>query len=151
MKTTFIRALVLFLAAAAACVAQLASKPPESPVIYFPNEKVAAVFEKGGVLLDGAGRNYTIVAGRREKPGVAEVHTLDTDVVYVLDGSATYVTGGRLVEGKTTEPNEIRGASIEGGDTREISKGDVIVVPNNTPHWFKNVSATCTYFVVKVR
>lgn len=151
MKTKLFCVLVMMLVAADASVAQLPTKPPLSPVIYFPKDQVAAAFAKGGALLDGTGRNYTIIAGRREKPGMAEVHTVDTDIIYVLHGSATYVTGGTLVDGKTTEPNEIRGASIEGGDTREISKGDVIVVPNNTPHWFKGVSALCTYFVVKVR
>jgi glc operon protein GlcG len=124
---------------------------PVSPVIYFPKDQVAAAFAKGTVLLDGTGRNYTIIAGRREKPGVAELHMLDTDTIYVLEGSATYVTGGTMVDAKTPETNEIRGASIQGGDAREITKGDVIVVPNNTPHWFKDVKGPFTYYVVKVR
>jgi len=141
----------LAMAGAAAIASGEMRSAPASPVIYFPKDQVAAAFAKGGVLLDGTGRNYTIIAGRREKPGVAEVHTLDTDIIYVQDGSATFVTGGTLVDGKTTEPNEIRGASIQGGDTRDVSKGDVIVLPNNTPHWFKSVRAPFTYYVVKAR
>jgi glc operon protein GlcG len=112
---------------------------------------VAAAFAKGAVLLDGSSRNYMIHASRREKAGLGEVHTLDTDIIYVQEGSATFVTGGTLEDAKTIEPNEIRGASIQGGDTREITKGDVIVVPDNTPHWFKDVKAPFTYYVVKVR
>ncbi len=122
-----------------------------SPVSYFPGSEVSAAFSKGAVLLDGTGRNYMIHASRREKEGQAEVHTLDTDIIYVLEGSATFVTGGTVVDGKTTEPNEIRGASIQGGVTRELRKGDIIVVPNSTPHWFKSVNGPLTYYVVKVR
>ena len=76
---------------------------------------------------------------------------LDTDVIYVLDGSATFVTGGTMMGGKTVEPNEIRGDSITGGQTRTIAKGDVITVPNGTPHWFESVKGPLTYYVVKVR
>jgi len=47
--------------------------------------------------------------------------------------------------------NEIRGASISGGDERHLSKGDVIIVPHGVPHWFKQVDAPLTYYVVKVR
>jgi len=90
-------------------------------------------------------------ASRREKPGQAEVHVLDTDVIYVQDGSATFVTGGTVIGGKTIEPNEIRGDSITSGETRRIAKGDVITVPNGTPHWFQDVKGTLTYYVVKVR
>jgi glc operon protein GlcG len=122
-----------------------------APVEFFPGKDVAAAFAKGGVLLDGTGRNYMVHASRREKAGQAEVHELDTDVIYVLSGSATFVTGGSVVDGKVTEPREIRGASIEGGETRTIAKGDVITVPNGTAHWFKEVKGPLTYYVVKVR
>ncbi|MGH7519391.1 MAG: heme-binding protein [Gemmatimonadales bacterium] len=122
-----------------------------APVEFFAGKDVAAAFAKGAVLLDGTGRNYMVHASRREKAGQAELHELDTDVIYVLGGSATFVTGGTVVDGKTIEPREIRGASIDGGDTRVITKGDVITVPNGTPHWFKEVKGPLTYYVVKVR
>jgi glc operon protein GlcG len=120
-------------------------------VSYFPHDQVNAAFAKGSVLLDGTGRNYMVHASRREKAGQVEVHVLDTDVIYVQDGSATLVTGGAVVGGKTIEPNEIRGDSITSGETRRIAKGDVITVPNGTPHWFQDVKGTLTYYVVKVR
>jgi glc operon protein GlcG len=122
-----------------------------SAVSYFPKEQVAAAFAKGAVLLDGSGRNYMVHASRRDKPGMAEVHARDTDVIYVLDGAATFVTGGTVVDGKMTELDEIRGASITGGETRRIMTGDVITVPNGTPHWFREVDGPLTYYVVKVR
>jgi mannose-6-phosphate isomerase-like protein (cupin superfamily) len=88
---------------------------------------------------------------RRDKAGVAEVHVKDADIIYVQDGSATFVTGGAVIDPKPTEPNEIRGKEIQGGDTRTITKGDVIIVPAGTPHWFKEVPAPMTYYVVKAR
>lgn len=120
-------------------------------VSYFPHDSVRAAFAKGAVLLDGEGRNYMVHASRRDKPGMVEVHVLDTDVIYVQDGSATLVTGGTMIGGKTIETNEIRGDSIQGGETRHLTKGDVITVPNGTPHWFQDVKGTLTYYVVKVR
>jgi len=73
------------------------------------------------------------------------------DIIYVLDGSATFVTGGTMVDGEPSEPDEIRGTAVTGGDTRRIAKGDVIIVPNGTPHWFQEVPGPLTYYVVKVR
>jgi glc operon protein GlcG len=121
-------------------------------VSYWPKEQVAAAFAKGAVLFDGAGdRNYMVHASRREAAGQVEVHTKDTDIIHVLDGSATFVTGGTVVDGKTTAADEIRGASIQGGATRTLAKGDVVIVPNGTPHWFQQVKGPFTYYVVKVR
>jgi glc operon protein GlcG len=128
--------------------------PPQSssaPVTYFAKPQVDEAFSKGAVLLDGNGRNYMVHASRREKSGMAEVHVKDADVIHVLDGKATFVTGGNVIEPKTIASDEIRGASIDGGDTREIAKGDVIVVPAGVPHWCQKVQAPFLYYVVKVR
>ncbi len=123
------------------------------PVSYYSKEQVAAAFAKGAVLFDGenGGRNYMVHASRREAAGMAEVHEQDTDIVYVLDGTATLVTGGTVAGPKTIAPGEIRGASIQGGETRKLVKGDVIIVPAGTPHWFQQVTGPLTYYVVKVR
>jgi uncharacterized protein GlcG (DUF336 family)/mannose-6-phosphate isomerase-like protein (cupin superfamily) len=119
-------------------------------VSYFTKQQVSDAFAKGAVLFNGSD-TYMVHASRRDKAGVAEVHTKDADIIYVQDGSATFVTGGTVVEPKPTEPNEIRGTEITGGETRTITKGDVIIVPAGTPHWFKDVPAPMTYFVVKAR
>ncbi|HEV3468285.1 MAG TPA: heme-binding protein [Pyrinomonadaceae bacterium] len=121
-------------------------------VSFFESGAVGAAFERGSVLVgEGEGRNYMVHASRRERPGMAEVHELDTDIIYVLDGAATFVTGGAVVGGGETAPHEVRGASIEGGETRQLRRGDVITVPRGTPHWFKEVRAPFLYYVVKVR
>ena len=80
-----------------------------------------------------------------------EVHTRDTDIIYMLQGSATLVTGGTLVDPKNIEPEEIRGRESKEGETRMITKGDVVVIPNGTPHWFKEVNGPIDYYVVKIR
>lgn len=121
---------------------------PSDPVIYLPHEKVAAAFAKGGPLLETSA--YKIQAARRDKDGQAEVHARDTDIFYVVEGTATFVTGGETVNGKETAPGEIRGDSIKGGESRRLSKGDVIVVPNGVPHLFREVQPGFLYYVVKV-
>jgi len=123
----------------------------KAPVLFFDKTQVSASFSKGAVLLDGTNRNYMVHTSRRDQPGQAEIHTLDTDIIYVMEGTATFVTGGTAVEAKEIAPNEIRGSRIEGGDTRQLSKGDVIIVPNNTPHWFKEVGGAFLYYTIKVR
>src|SRR5215472_15164318 len=140
------------LAGAAAAKDFVKSSFASAPITYFDRDQVKAAFAKGAILLDGsANRNYMIHASRRESAGMAEIHTKDTDIIYVLGGRATFVTGGTAVETKTVAPDEIRGSSIQGGETREIAQGDVIVVPNGVPHWFKEVTDPFTYYVVKVR
>jgi glc operon protein GlcG len=131
----------------------VSSTPDSSPeVSYFAKSKVDAAFTKGSVLFDGSdGRNYMVHASRREKPGQAEIHTKDADVIYVLEGTATFITGGDAVEAKTTAPDEFRGTSIRGGQTRQIAKGDVIIVPRGVPHQFMEVTNPFLYYVVKVR
>jgi uncharacterized protein GlcG (DUF336 family)/quercetin dioxygenase-like cupin family protein len=128
------------------------SGDPAPAVSYWQKSKVDEAFSKGAVLFDGSdGRNYMVHASRREKPGQAEIHTKDADVIYVLQGSATFITGGEAVDGKTIAPDEIRGSSINGGETRKIAKGDVIIVPHGVPHQFLEVSNPFLYYVVKVR
>jgi glc operon protein GlcG len=119
-----------------------------APVKFFEKGAVEAAFAKGAPLLEVP--QFKIHASRREAPGQAEVHLGETDIVYVLEGSATFVTGGKVLDGKTTGPGEIRGAGIEGGETRTIATGDVVVVPAGTPHWFKEVKGPVLYYVVKV-
>ena len=127
----------------------LAIPRASSNITYIPAEQVKAAFAKGAVLINHG--SYQVHAGRREEPGQVEVHAKDTDVIYMLEGSTTFVTGGTVVGGKTTAPDEVRGSIVQGGETRTLTKGDVIVVPNGTPHWFKEVSGPVLYYVVKVQ
>jgi quercetin dioxygenase-like cupin family protein len=116
-------------------------------VLFFPKHDVDAAFARGMPLTENP--LYKIHASRRDAPGVGEVHVADTDIIYVLSGRATFVTGGKLVDARETAPGELRGPRIAGGATRELVAGDVVVVPNGTPHWFKAVDGPLTYYVVK--
>ena len=118
-------------------------------VTFIDHGMVQRGFDKGTVLVNSG--NYMIHASHREKDGIAEIHTLDADLVYVLDGSATLVTGGSAPDAKVTEPNELRGSAIVGGESRRVVKGDVIVIPAGVPHMFTEVQGPLDYYVVKVR
>jgi uncharacterized protein GlcG (DUF336 family)/mannose-6-phosphate isomerase-like protein (cupin superfamily) len=122
-------------------------------VRFWNHDQVAAAFARGAVLYDGAAgsRNYMVHASRREEPGMAEVHAKDTDIIYVLAGRARLVTGGSVVDGKETATDEVRGARIDHGQERDLAPGDVVIVPNGTPHRFEDVKGPLTYYVVKVR
>jgi mannose-6-phosphate isomerase-like protein (cupin superfamily) len=122
--------------------------PPPTDVVVFGHDQVHQTFWTGGALL--VNERYKVQCGRRVIPGSVEIHTSDTDVFYILDGSATFVTGGTAVDPKTTAPGEIRAKSITGGTERHLAKGDIIVIPHGIPHQFTQVSGPFLYFVVKV-
>lgn len=117
-------------------------------VHYYDAAAVQAKFARGEPLLETP--HYKIHASRRSAPGKAEVHVRDTDIIHVLEGRATFVTGGVAQALETTAPDEQRGSAISGGDTRQLAAGDVIVVPNGTPHQFTAVTDPFVYYVVKV-
>ena len=142
MRTAFL--MISLIALPAALVSD-----DDVPVTVIAHDRVAAAFAKGIPLIETD--DYKIHASRREAAGVAEVHTRDTDIAYVVQGSATLVTGGAAVDLKPTAPEELRGTAITGGETRKLVPGDVAVIPNGVPHWFKEVEAPFLYYVVKVR
>jgi len=130
------------------CVAPKMMSAQAGSVTFIDSAAVSAAFARGAPLVEVAA--YKVHASRREGPGRAEVHVLDTDIIHVLSGTATLVTGGAVVAGQTTAPGEIRGDSVDGGTVQMIRPGDVIIVPNGVPHWFKQVSTPFLYYVVKV-
>jgi mannose-6-phosphate isomerase-like protein (cupin superfamily) len=74
----------------------------------------------------------------------AAVHEKEAEFFYVVDGSATMVTGGKLTGQTRTNAENLSGTGIEGGMSRHIAKGDFIMVPENTPHWFSAIDGTVT-------
>jgi mannose-6-phosphate isomerase-like protein (cupin superfamily) len=141
-----------FLVAAAALAlpfSAVRAQGADANVTFIGHDQVKAAFAKGTPMVEVG--DYKIHASRREGPGMAEIHTRDTDIAYVLQGSATLVTGGTTVGLKEIGPEELRGSAIQGGDTRQLAVGDVVVIPNGVPHWFKEVQGPFLYYVVKVR
>lgn len=66
----------------------------------------------------------------------ATVHEKEAELIYVVDGAGTLTTGGKLIGERRTNAINLAGISVEGGTPRRISKGDYIIVPQNTPHSF---------------
>jgi quercetin dioxygenase-like cupin family protein len=130
----------------------VASAASEPRVEYFDSASVRKAFTTGKPLLGGSDRrNIKVMGLRRQRAGEVEVHTSDTDIFYVVEGHATFVTGGTLTNGKHIAPDEIRGGTLSGGEIRHLDKGDVIIIPKGVPHWYKEVPESIEYFVVKVR
>jgi mannose-6-phosphate isomerase-like protein (cupin superfamily) len=133
----------------AACLAVTSAQPPAPPVTYHDAETFAARAAKGGALAHGP--DCTASLAKRNKPGQVEIHAKETDIFFIVDGSATFVTGGTMVGGKETRPNQMLGTDIQGGQTHQLKKGDFISIPAGSPHWFKDVPASgITYYMVKV-
>jgi quercetin dioxygenase-like cupin family protein len=117
-------------------------------VVAVAHDKMSAALAKGGTVVDAS--NLKVQGSHRDKAGRVEVHEKETDVLYVIEGTATFVTGGSMVGGKSSSPGQMLGDDIKGGETHHLTKGDVVVVPAGTPHWFKEVPTQISYFVVKV-
>ena len=86
----------------------------------------------------------------RAAVGPAAIHEKEAEMFYVIDGSATMVTGGKLVNESRTNPENLTGTAIEGGASRTIAKGDFVIVPENTPHWFSAINGTITLMSLHV-
>jgi len=103
---------------------------------------------------EGGRRNFEVHTFHRVRPGQVEYHALSWDVVYIVDGSATFVVGGTgLAHPKQIGPNEFTGDDIIGGPTRTVhlKKGDFYIVPSGVPHWYKEVQGSIDYIIVKIR
>ena len=116
-----------------------------SGVVYLSKISLTTAYK------DNADRSYRVLINHRDTPGVVEVHTENADIFYIIDGSATFVTGGTIVNPIKSSATEPRGESMEGGVSHTLTKGDVIMVPKNVTHWFKEIQQPITYFAVKVR
>jgi quercetin dioxygenase-like cupin family protein len=84
---------------------------------------------------------YGVNLEYRSSVGPAAVHEKEAELFYVLDGSGTLTTGGKLVNEKRNGEN-LTGSAIEGGKEQQMSKGDFAIVPENTPHWFSAINGT---------
>jgi mannose-6-phosphate isomerase-like protein (cupin superfamily) len=139
---------IVTLAIAACAVTLMAAKGVPSAVTYIPHDKVNTTMQKGGQII---GENGLIVLAQRRGAGEVEVHENTNHVFIIVEGEATFVTGGTLVGAKTTAPGQTRAASSQGGQTYHLTKGDVITIPAKTPHWFKEVpTQTIAYYAVNL-
>lgn len=142
-------ALTLFLAMAISQQAS-AQAPAETMKTFISSADVAALIAKAK---SERKENQPIVAQRllqlapynanleyRASVGPAAVHEKEAEMFYVIDGSATLVTGGKLTKESRTNAENLTGTGIEGGTPRAVAKGDFVIVPENTPHWFSAIN-----------
>jgi len=85
---------------------------------------------------------YNVSLEYRAAVANAAVHETEAELFYVVDGSATLVTGGRLKNETRTNAANLSGSGIEGGLSRHVAKGDFIMVPEGVPHWFSAIDGT---------
>src|ERR1700730_4480959 len=115
-------------------------------VTYVPHDKVSATMARGGSIINDQG---LIVLAQRRGAGEVEVHEKTNHVFIIVDGEATFVTGGTLVGARETAPGQRRASSVQGGEIHHLTKGDVITIPAKTPHWFKGVpTPTIAYYAI---
>jgi len=146
---------ILTLVITAAIAQQLtAQNPPPAPKLFASSADVTAMIAKAKAERKPDQPNfiqpivglapYTAnlehrVAGIKAP---ASVHEREAEMFYVVEGSGTLVTGGKLLEEKRTNAENLTGSGVEGGTPRKISKGDWVMVPEKTPHWFSQIDGT---------
>lgn len=128
-----------------------AAPPAGSPAIYKPNQGLMEALQKA--VPNAAGMfnspvsntdQFRINVIRRDKAAGALAHPGNTELHYIIDGAATLVTGGTIVRaGGATA------ATIDNGVERRVAKGDIAIVPANTPHWYREVEGSVTYLEVR--
>lgn len=118
-------------------------------VHYVNHEKIAEVIVEGGSVVND---NGLIVLANRGRQRGSEMHGMTNHVFIIVDGEAEFVTGGTMIDPKVISPGQTRGSGIEGGTVHHLSKGDVITIPANTPHWWKDTSKTGSvgYYAVNI-
>ena len=87
----------------------------------------------------------------KDVPGGANLHQVNTtEIYYMVEGVATLVTGGALTD-LTPAPSgtSLRGSGIEGGVSRRITKGDVVIIPGYTPHWWSELETDIEYLIFR--
>ncbi len=78
------------------------------------------------------------------------VHEKEAEVFYVVEGGGTLVTGGKLTDEKRTNPTNLSGTAIEGGERKHVAKGDFFIVPENTPHWLTDLDSVLVVMTLHV-
>ena len=93
--------------------------------------------------------HYRINLVQRTTPQGAIAHPEGTEVHHIVDGGGTLVTGGTIVRPTGGSGRGSAGATIDGGVSRHVARGDVILIPAGTPHWYKDLDGTITYLEVR--
>ena len=149
---TFITALAVVFTAASAFAQQTPAPNPAASRTMVSAADVQAMIAKakserkeGQALLAQSMIQlapYNVSLEYRSAVANAAVHETEAELFYVIDGSATLVTGGKLTNETRTNAANLSGKGIEGGMSRRVAKGDFIMVPDGVPHWFSAIDGT---------
>jgi mannose-6-phosphate isomerase-like protein (cupin superfamily) len=150
---------VLVLTATLLCVAALNAQDQKPPAaIYMSAAQIEATLARmGAIAKTGAAATVAdgIVVRRRnasDEPQYAIIHPLSIEIYQITEGTATLVTGGTLrLPLSDSAPDLVRSTAIENGETRKVAKGDVVVLPPGTAHWFSAIDGSITYLEARIR
>ena len=149
-------AVAAFVSLAVPAFAQQTVGPETTTGVYMPAADVSAAVAKlpknplASVPVFKVGPFNVNVEHRLGAPAAAQaasVHDKDAELFYMIEGTATLVTGGKLTEG-THDGDNWRGKAVEGGKSQKMSKGDFMLVPAGVPHWFTSIDGNITEFSV---
>ena len=147
------RTVVLGVAAFAALALVQTSAPAAemgaAKATYVDSQRLLDNFGKTNANPIVPGTGYEVQTNRRVKNGNIEIHVKETDIFYVMDGSATILVGGTAVEPRETRANQMTAKDMANPESYNLKKGDVLVIPAGIPHWFKQVNGSIDYLVVK--
>jgi len=156
--------LILTFASALPAAAQLKGQPPTLPATDVSSKDIQAflkalppneISDLPIRAVDVGGYRVGVFGVRRPKamPGDAIAHnTRTTEVYYILDGAGVLVTGGVITDVKAPPPGRNpgpRGDKIEGGLSRRVSAGDMIIIPGKTPHWWSSLESDIHYLIIR--
>jgi mannose-6-phosphate isomerase-like protein (cupin superfamily) len=96
-------------------------------------------------------KSHAIKLSVRTGSGGAEIHAHYDDIFVVTEGQATLVTGGTVLDGKTSADGETAGSKIQNGTSQTIAKGDVVHIPAGTPHQLLLDGNIFSAIVIKVK
>jgi mannose-6-phosphate isomerase-like protein (cupin superfamily) len=161
MRTAMMTAAVL-VAFSAGWLAKASAqqKAPAPPITYFSHEKVDASFAQALASAAGSrdlftrkdrqGRAWAVHSNSRGKAGEGELHSHEdwTGVVVIMSGAATFITPGAASTQRARETPE-GGQLVGPGESHRVGKGDVVIIPPNAPHMYKNIEEPFRYLVVQ--
>jgi mannose-6-phosphate isomerase-like protein (cupin superfamily) len=151
---------MIFLAVPFLGLSIFAQRGGPAPAVYMSAAEIAKGLAATIADDAAAGAAVTIspgIAVRRRsgagEPQYAIVHPFSTEIYYIVEGTGSLVTGGvlDLPLAPSADPDVVRSKAIKDGVSRKVAKGDVIVVPPGTPHWFSAIDGTITYLESRVR
>jgi mannose-6-phosphate isomerase-like protein (cupin superfamily) len=136
-------------------------KAPAPSITYFGHEKVDASFAEALASATGSrdlfarkdrqGRTWAVHSNSRGKADEGKLHSHEdwTGVVVIMSGAATFITPGAAssVPGARATPEG--GQLIGAGESHRVSKGDVVIIPPNAPHMYKNIEEPFRYLVIQ--